>query len=125
VTVFYERLWNAWDDTAVSAVLANEFRFRGSLGTETSGVEEWRAYRDMIRMGSNDFQNEIVDLVVSRDEAAARLLYSGTYSEEMLGVPATGRRFSYSGAAFFKQVGGLLCEAWVLGDLENLRRQLA
>lgn len=32
VVRFYDRLWNAWDDTAVQTVLAEQFRFRGSLG---------------------------------------------------------------------------------------------
>ena len=66
----------------------------------------------------------MVDLVCSADRAAARLEYSGTHSGDLLGVPATQRRFSYAGAAFFTVDAGLLREIWVLGDLDSLRRQL-
>jgi steroid delta-isomerase-like uncharacterized protein len=121
---FYDRLWNAWDDAAVESTLAEDFTFRGSLGQQTSGRDGWRAYRDKIRHGAPDFANEIVDLIVSGDRAAARLRYSGTHRGELLGVPASGRPFAYSGAAFFTAAGGLLTDAWVLGDLDDLRRQL-
>jgi steroid delta-isomerase-like uncharacterized protein len=125
VSRFYERLWNAWDDAAVGTTLAPGFTFRGSLGRNTSGRDGWRAYRDLIRRGAPDFHNEVVDLVVGDGgRAAARLRYSGTHLGPLLGLAPTGRRFSYSGAAFFSADGGLLADAWVLGDLADLRRQL-
>lgn len=122
---FYDQLWNNWDDAAVDHTLAPGFTFRGSLGQQTSGPSGWRAYRDQIRRGSADFHNEVITLVAERDQAAARLLYSGTHTGPLLGFTPTGRAFSYSGAAFFTAAGGLLTSAWVLGDLHDLRRQLA
>jgi predicted ester cyclase len=124
VSVFYGRLWNAWDDEAVGHTLAPGFTFRGSLGQSTSGRDGWRAYRDLIRQGAPDFHNKVVDLVVDGSRAAARLEYSGTHQGPLLSIPPTGRRFTYAGAAFFTADGGLLTDAWVLGDLAGLRAQL-
>lgn len=121
---FYDELWNRWNDEAVDDLLHDDFRFRGSLGTETSGREEWRSYRDAIRAGSSDFHNEIVTLVADGDHAAARLRYTGTHTGHLAGLPPTGRRFSYSGAAFFTGDTRRLTSAWVLGDLTALREQL-
>ena len=121
---FYDDLWNRWDDGAVTDVLAPGFAFRGSLGTETVGPDGWRGYRDTIRAGSADFHNEVLTLVVDGDTAAARLRYSGTHTGELAGIPATGRRFEYAGAAFFTARDGRLASAWVLGDLAGLRSQL-
>lgn len=122
---FYQRLWNAWDDGAVDTTLSPDFVFRGSLGQETRGRDEWRDYRDMIRAGSADFHNTVVTLVCDGDSAAARLDYTGTHSGTLLGLPPTGRRFEYAGAAFFTSDGSRLTSAWVLGDVEGLRRQLS
>jgi hypothetical protein len=63
VETFYRELWNEWNDSAVEDILDPEFEFRASLGVATVGYEGWRAYRDAIRAGSEDFHNEIVALV--------------------------------------------------------------
>ncbi|MGH3563847.1 MAG: hypothetical protein ACRDTN_19210 [Mycobacterium sp.] len=34
------------------------------------------------------------------------------------------RFYSYTGAAFFTIADGLIADAWVIGDLDSLRRQL-
>ena len=88
------------------------------------GRDGWRTYRDTIRSGSADFHNHVVTVVAEDTCAAARLLYSGTHTGPLLDLPATGRRFEYAGAAFFTVADGLLSSAWVLGDLDGLRRQL-
>jgi steroid delta-isomerase-like uncharacterized protein len=124
VGAFYDLLWNRWDDPAVDVVLAEDFHFRGSLGAEVSGRQEWRTYRDMVRAGSSDFFNEVVEVVIEGDRAAVRLDYSGTHDGPLLGLPASGRRFSYSGAAFFEASDGQLISGWVLGDLVALKAQL-
>lgn len=121
---FYDDLWNSWDDDAVPEVLHPELQFRGSLGRATAGLDEWRAYRDAVRLSAPDFHNEVVDLVVSGDRAAARLEWTGTHAEPLLGIAPTGRRFRYDGAAFFAVADGLLARVWVVGDLEALRAQL-
>ncbi|HEY6278839.1 MAG TPA: ester cyclase [Streptosporangiaceae bacterium] len=120
---FYGELWNRWNDAAVEATLSPTFTFRGSLGQETSGRQGWRHYRDMVRHGSADFHNEIVDLVCESDRAAVRLRYTGTHTGMLLGLPATQRHFEYAGAAFFTADHRWLTSAWVLGDLDGLRRQ--
>jgi predicted ester cyclase len=122
---FYGELWNRWNDDAVDDTLGPGFAFRGSLGQETLGRDGWRRYRDLVRAGSADFCNEIVELVCDGQRAAARLRFTGTHTGVLLGVPATRRRFEYAGAAFFTPDSRWLTSAWVLGDLDGLRRQLS
>jgi predicted ester cyclase len=122
---FYGELWNRWNDSAVEDTLSPGFTFRGSLGQETSGRQGWRRYRDLVRAGSADFHNEITELVCEGGRAAARLRFTGTHTGPLLGLPATRRRFEYAGAAFFTAEQRWLTSAWVLGDLDALRRQLS
>jgi steroid delta-isomerase-like uncharacterized protein len=124
VTRFYAVLWNAWDDAAVETVLADDFAFRGSLGTETTGRDGWRTYRDAVRQAAPDFRNDLIELVCEGDRAAARLVCSGHHRGQLLGLPGSGRPFRYDVTAFFRCRNGRLAEAWVLGDLEGLRYQL-
>ncbi len=121
---FYADVWNRWDDAALDDLLAEDFVFRGSLGDEVRGRDGFRGYRDKVRAGFPDFHNEVVELVTEGDRAAARLRYSGHHRGTILGVAATGALVSYDGAAFFAAEGGRLWRAWVLGDVDGLRRQL-
>ena len=118
-------MWNRWDDGAVDQVLAADFEFRGSLGTVARGRDEWRGYRDGIRAAVPDFHNEIVELVASGGRAAARLVYTGHHHGVLLGQRGHGGPIRYDGAAFFTSRSGPLTSAWVLGDIDALRRQLA
>jgi predicted ester cyclase len=78
-----------------------------------------------VRAGSADFHNQIIELVCDGQRAAARLLYSGTRTGLLLGLSATQRRFEYVDAAFFAADSRRLTSAWILGDLDALRRQLS
>ncbi|MGH3655915.1 MAG: ester cyclase [Micromonosporaceae bacterium] len=122
---FYEQAWNLWDDAVVDDILSTDFSFRGSLGDEVRGRDGWRAYRDKIRHAVPDFHNEIVELVTSPGRAAARLRYTGQQTGVLLGHQGHGQRIEYAGAAFFTCDNGQLGTAWVLGDLDSLRRQVA
>jgi SnoaL-like polyketide cyclase len=51
---FYNDAWNRWDDDIVEHLLAEKFEFRGTLGDELHGRDEWRAYRDRIRRAVPD-----------------------------------------------------------------------
>lgn len=124
VRTFYDRLWNEWDDDQVDHVLHSDFEFRGSLGDITRGRDAWRAYRDKIRAAVPDFHNQIITIVTAPGTAAARLTYSGHHEGLLLGVLGSGNAIRYSGAAFFRRDGPVLTEAWVLGDLDALRRQI-
>jgi steroid delta-isomerase-like uncharacterized protein len=121
---FYRDVWNHWDDSAVDELLAPDFTFRGSLGDEAQGRDSFRAYRDKVRAAFPDFHNEVRELQVEGDRAAARLICTGRHEGEILGIPPSGARIAYEAAAFFRTDGDHLQEVWVLGDVEGLRRQL-
>jgi predicted ester cyclase len=77
----------------------------------------------MVRGAVPDFHNEIVDLIAAPGRAAARLQFTGHHRGLLLGQPGRGQPIAYAGAAFFHAAGGQLTTAWVLGDLDSLRRQ--
>jgi steroid delta-isomerase-like uncharacterized protein len=121
---FYHVLWNEWDDDAIDTTLAPEVTFRGSLGQHTIGRDGWRRYRDQIQRSAPDFHNDVVELLTDGRRAAARLKFTGTHLGPLLGIPPTGRAFTYTGAAFFTAAVDLITDIWVIGDLDELRRQL-
>jgi predicted ester cyclase len=121
---YYDEMWNRWNFDLAGEILVPEIRFRGSLGTEVHGIEEFQAYMRTVQSAFPDFQNRIDELIVEGDRAAARLTYEGTHRGEIFGVAPTDRRITYAGAAFFRFSGDRIAEGWVLGDVYGLQKQL-
>jgi steroid delta-isomerase-like uncharacterized protein len=121
---FYADTWNTFDVAALDDLVTDDVRFRGSLGDDLVGRKALADYVRLIQAAFPDFHNEVVELVVDGDRAAARLRYVGTHHGEVMGVPGTGRRVAYDGAAFFSVEGNRIASVWVLGDRWALRQQL-
>ncbi len=123
---FYAEIWNRGDEAVARAILAPDFRFRGSLGVTADDVDGFLAYVRKVRAALGDYRCIIEDMIVEGDNrTAARMTFTGVHRGELLGVAATGRTVSWAGAAFFTCRDGRIAELWVLGDLDSLRRQLA
>jgi predicted ester cyclase len=124
VESFYEDLWNRQDQSRLGQILAEDFRFRGSLGLEKSGPDQFWEYVEYIVGPLGDYRCDIQEIVVEGDRAFAKMWFSGVHRGEMLGIPPSGRRIGWAGAALFRAEGDRLAELWVLGDLVGLEASL-
>lgn len=121
---FYAEVWDRADETAAREILHPDFRFRGSLGPEHRGVDGFISYMRSVHTALAEFSCIIEDLVAADSRAAARMTFTGLHRGEFFGVPATGRRLTWAGAAFFTVAEDRLAALWVLGDIDGLKAQL-
>ena len=119
VEQFYQRIWNSGDEN-VSTLLAEDFTFRGSLGTPAHGHSEFLKYVRSIRASLANYNCEILECVTEFPKSFARMRFSGTHVSDFRGFKATGKFVQWNGAALFTFRGGLISELWVLGDLVSL-----
>lgn len=72
----------------------------------------------------NRWQFELADeILAAGDRVVTRMTWSGTHLGALGEVAATGVEVKYAGAAF-RLAGGLIEEAWVVGDTQELWRAL-
>jgi len=64
------------------------------------------------------------DLVAEGDRVAARWTVEGTHRGELLGIPATGRRFRFNGVSIYRLAEGKIAEQWEQLDRLGLLQQL-
>jgi predicted ester cyclase len=124
VRLFYERIWNNGDLDAIPALLAKDFKFRGSLGTELSNQKEFRNYVLLIRGAITNYHCEILCCVAEDNRAFAKVRFGGIHTGRFRGFKPTGLPVSWVGAALFRFTRGLISELWVLGDLVTLDESL-
>lgn len=121
---YYDELWNGWNFSLASELLAEDISFRGSLGFEVRGLPAFLAYMNLVRTAFPDFQNFVEEVVAEENRIFARLRYTGTHRGSIFGMPPTGRSVTYAGAALFTVHAGRIGSGWVLGDALALLRSL-
>ena len=121
---FFEEMWNPWNFDKADELLEPDIKFRGTLGPELHGRDEFRAYMRKVQAAFPDFHNSILEITAEHDRVVARTFYRGTHRGEIFGIAPTGKSIAYSGAAFFRVAGRRVTEGWVLGDLLALLRDL-
>lgn len=124
VETFYDRIWNCGDLAVASHLLTDAFVFRGSLGTELHGRNEFLAYVRSVRFALADYHCDILECVTEGDRAFAQMRFSGRHVEVFRGFPPTGKPVHWFGAALFQFEGPAIAKLWVLGDLHGLEAVL-
>ena len=123
---FYHDLWNRFDFTLIPVLLTEDVTLRGALGRRAAGHAAFADYLELVRGAFPDFEQivETVEVDAVGGSAFVRLRCRGTHLGALLGLPATGRRVAYEGAARFETREGRIADIWILGDLHSLVRQL-
>ena len=121
---FYRELWDRWDPGAADEILAEDLRFRGTLGPTLRGREAFKGYVETVRRAFPDWHSRIDETISCGDRVVTRMTWSGTHEGELAGVGPTGARVEYVGAAIFSVSAGRIEEAWVVGDTQELWRAL-
>jgi steroid delta-isomerase-like uncharacterized protein len=124
VSRFYAELWNDWRLDLADEIVSSGIHFRGSLGTVTAGLAEFKRYVEAVREAFPDWHNQVDEMIASGDLVVTRMTWSGTHRGALGDIAATGARVEYSGAAFFRLSQGLIEEAWVVGDTQELWRAI-
>lgn len=104
VTRYYEEMWNRWDCDLADELLASEFVFRGSLGHEVRGRDEFKSYMRLVQAAFSDFHNRIEQVIACGNHAVARI--------------------KYPGIAIFHTDGKQLLAGFVVGDRLTLFQQV-
>lgn len=104
----------------MSDLLAEDFSFRGSLGSELRGREAFKDYVRSVRNALANYQCEILECVTEDKQAFAKMRFSGVHVAAFRGYLPTGKPVHWLGAALFRFEDQAIAELWVLGDLAGL-----
>jgi steroid delta-isomerase-like uncharacterized protein len=124
VRAFVEIVWNGRQLDRAAEVVAPDFIDHAPMPGQAPGLKgvkrKWAMYLDAIP----DFRVTIDELVAEGDKVAVRRTYEGTHRGELLGIPATGKRFQFGGISIFRLANGRIAEHWEQLDRLALMQQL-
>lgn len=121
---FYDQFWNGRDYRAADRIVGPHAIIRGTLGTTADGPRGLERYAEQFTAAFRDLRMEIEEVIVDRDRAAARIVWTGTHVGEVMGFPPSGHRVHHECVALFRTAHGRIVEVTVHGDIGTLREQL-
>jgi steroid delta-isomerase-like uncharacterized protein len=111
----WEAAWDRGDVDALDDLLSPTYRRFGS-GGDGQDATEFKASIIATRSAFPDLVTTVDEIVVEGDRAAVRWHSSGSHKHSFLGVPATERQVTVSGATFAHFDGDRIAEEFVTWD---------
>lgn len=125
VKLYYHELWNKQNKDYIDILFDDNITFHGSLDISVVGKEKFNEYMDTILTGIPNLFHSIIMMVSEDDTIAVKALYNGRHTGKLFNYEASNNKIVYNGASFFKFRDGKIVDIWVLGDLNNLNKQLS
>ena len=88
------------------------------------GLDAWRQFITTFHEAFPDFEDRIVAQIAKGDMVATQFVSTGTQKGEMMGIPATGRRASWTGIVIDRVANGKIAESWANWDTFGMLQQL-
>jgi steroid delta-isomerase-like uncharacterized protein len=120
---WFEEVWNQGRAATIDELLSPNVVVHG-LGPDQHGPEEFKLFHRQYRASFPDINIRVDQVVAEGDMVAIRWSGSGTHRGSDLGIPATGKRVTFSGMLFARVDGGQMVEGWNIFDQFGMLHQL-
>ena len=118
--------WNAHDSDSFVKLIADDFVSESdTLPIPLRGRDGARQSMQMYIKAFPDLHFDIEQMIASGECVVTRWHATGTHKEELMGIPATGRRGDgIRGCTVAEYRGGKAVREWVYWDVATLLRQI-
>jgi len=123
---WFEEVWNKGRVEAIDEMFSPEGLAHGLAegGGAMRGPAAFKAFHAQFRGAFPDMLVTVEDVLSEGDKTAARFSGQATHSGDHLGVPATGKRVTFTGMTFIRWKDGQIAEGWNNVDLAGLFKQI-
>lgn len=109
---------------AVDELLTDSYVRHDPNSPEVRGSTEEKQLIAMYRSAFPDLHFTIEDMVAEDDKVATRLGISATHKGELIGIPPTEKRLSFTAMEIYRLKEGKIEEQWVNVDTLSMMQQL-
>jgi steroid delta-isomerase-like uncharacterized protein len=117
------RMMELGDPSMADEILAADF-YSHAVPDPRASIEGVKENATMVKNASPDAQANIEFQVAEGDKVVTHYTWSGTHQGDIFGIPATGKKVSWTTTTTFRIADGKIREAWVNWDQWGLMQQL-
>jgi len=118
-----DEIWNKGNYNTLKEMVSDDFVIRFPR-EELRGVENIKQFYTHLRNAFPDIHFTIIDQVAEDDKVVTHWSASGTHRGEFKGIPATGKKVTFTAMDIDKVTNGKFVECWTNMDELGLMQQL-
>ena len=119
-----EELWNEGNLAIADEMYAPNFVNHNPCRPEVKDLQSFKQYISATREGMPDFHVKIEDMIAENDRLACRWVASGTHKKDFYGIPASGKKATWTGMTIYRFDSGKIVEGWWDQDIFGMLQQL-
>jgi steroid delta-isomerase-like uncharacterized protein len=124
ITLRAEELWNKGNMSIADVMYAPSFVNHDPFLPEVNDLESFKKYITQVREGMPDFHVKIEDMIAENNKLACRWVASGTHKKDFFGIPASGKKATWTGMTIYRFENGKIVEGWWNKDTFAMLQQL-
>jgi steroid delta-isomerase-like uncharacterized protein len=117
-------VWNTGNLSIVDEIFASDFVNHDPTRPEVTDIESYKKFIAETRSGMPDFKVVNEDMIAEGDKLVSRYTVSGTFQNDFFGIPATGKKATWTGVNIYHFTSGKIVEAWWHKDSLTMLQQL-
>jgi steroid delta-isomerase-like uncharacterized protein len=114
---------NSRDVDALDEIVAVDYLDHAAFPTQAPGLEGLKQRVATLIKALDPFWT-IHDMIAERDIVVIRWSHVGTHRGEFLGIPPTGRQFTFKGIDIYRLHDGMMAEHWNSVDMYGFLQQI-
>ena len=122
------KLWTQGSNENLEQIFASDYinhqQHPPGSSEAIRGLEAWKQFVSTFHQAFPDFEDRIVTQIAEGDLVATQFVSSGRQKGQIMGIPPTGRRASWTGMVIDRIANGKIAETWANWDLFGMLEQL-
>ncbi len=116
-------LFHGDETRSLEAVVAEDF-IHHSWPWASPGIAGAREMKAMVEAALSDYKIKVEDVIAEDDKVVLRISEGGVHTGDLLGTPATGKRFQITAIHILRIENGKIAEHWREQDTLGAMQQL-
>ncbi len=120
----FTEVWSVGNVSLLDEIIGDEYVKHWAAYPPTVGRDDMKTWVTRLRNSFPDWNERIDAIHASGDMVFVRWTESGTFTEDLSGLPATNESVSLAGMGWIRVEGGKIVEEWTMVDNWGLQRQM-
>ena len=125
IVEYTDEVWNRGNVDAMDRYYAASYRHHDVSRPDVTSLDDYKQWARDLQAALSDMRVEAEDVIAADDgKAVKRWTATGVHTGSLAGIPATGKKVSFSGSSAYRVQNGRIVESWYVYDLFGLLQQL-